>query len=82
MSFKDFVANTVVPLGNTLIIFLYGVAFFLFLYGILQYFFLGGEKGIEKGKKFVVSGVIGFVVIFCVWGIIRVLLNTLALPTS
>jgi uncharacterized membrane protein YjfL (UPF0719 family) len=75
MSFKQLVENTLVPLiDQSVIPLLYALAFILFLIGIVRYFFLGGEEARTKGKSFMLWGVIGFVVIFSVWGIVRLLL--------
>lgn len=66
----DLVNTTIVPL-------IYALAFLLFIVGMVRFFFLGGEEGREKGKQFMLWGVIGFVVLFSVWGIVRLLLTAL-----
>ncbi len=65
----DFVNKSVVPL-------IYAIAFLMFVIGIVRFFFLGGDEGREKGKAFMIWGVIGFVVMFSVWGIVNLLLTT------
>lgn len=78
MSFKELVNTVIVPFFDTGVIpLLYALAFILFLIGIVRYFFMGGEEAREKGKTFILWGVIGFVVIFSIWGIVRLLLGTL-----
>ena len=37
----------------------------------------GGEEGQQKGKKTLIYGTIGIVVIFAIWGLVNILLNTL-----
>ncbi|MEK7079761.1 MAG: pilin [Patescibacteria group bacterium] len=77
-SFKSLVEGTVVPFFNLAVIpLMYALAFILFLIGIVRYFFMGGEEAREKGKAFIMWGIIGFVVIFSVWGIVNLLLRTL-----
>lgn len=66
----DLVNGSVVPL-------VYALAFLLFIFGMVRFFFFGGEENREKGKTFMIWGVIGFVVMFSVWGIVRLLLTVL-----
>lgn len=56
---------------------LIAVAFIVFLLGIYKYFILGAANESEKGegRKFAMWGVIGFVVIFSLWGLVNVGLN-------
>lgn len=76
-SFKDFTASLVEFVNSTLVPLFYALAFILFLIGMLRFFFLGGDEGREKGKTFMLWGIIGFVVLFSVWGIVRLLLTIL-----
>ena len=70
-SIIDLVNHSVIPL-------LFAFAFLFFLINIVRFFFIeGGDEGIEKGKKAVLWGLIGLVVLFCVWGIVTFLLNSL-----
>ena len=57
---------------------LYAILFLLFMFGMVRYFFFGGEENREKGKAFVVWGLIGMVAVFSVWGVVNLLLNVLA----
>jgi len=74
--FKDqivFIINFIlVPL-------LYAVAFIVFLYGVFHYFILGAadDKKREEGRKFVMYGVLGFVIISSVWGLVWIVMNVL-----
>ena len=78
MSFADLVYKNIVPfIDGTLIPLLYAVALGFFLFGILRFFFSGGEENREKGKKFALWGIIGFVVMFSVWSIVKILLEAL-----
>lgn len=77
MTFKTLVEGTIVPIFDQGIIpLLYAIAFIAFLIGIVRYFFFGGEEAREKGKQLIVWGLVGFFVIFSVWGIVRLLLST------
>ncbi len=69
-SIKTFVNTSVVPL-------IYALAFLVFIVGMVRYLFLEqGEEGREKGKQLMLWGIIGFVVMFSVWGLVNLLLNT------
>lgn len=64
-----FVNASIIPLFYTL-------AFLFFVIGMVRFFFLGGEENREKGRQFMLWSIIGFVVMFSVWGIVRLLLTT------
>lgn len=77
MSFAELVNGVVVPIFDKGIIpLLYALAFIMFLVGIVRYFFFGGDEAREKGKQLIIWGLIGFFVIFSVWGIVKLLLTT------
>lgn len=77
MTFKTLVEGTIVPIFDQAIIpLLYAIAFIAFLIGIVRYFFFGGEEAREKGKAFIVWGLVGFFVIFSIWGIVKLLLTS------
>lgn len=71
--------DEIVSLVNTAVLpLMYALAFLLFLIGMVRYFFLEqGEEGREKGKQLMLWGIIGFVVLFSVWGIVNLLLTIL-----
>lgn len=75
-SFKDLTDDIVEFVNASIIPLFYTFAFLLFIIGIVRFFFLGGEEGREKGRQFMLWGIIGFVVMFSVWGIVRLLLTT------
>lgn len=61
---------------------LMAVAFIVFLWGVYNYFILGAadEKKRTDGRQFVLWGVIGFVVLFSLWGLVNIVASTLGLP--
>jgi hypothetical protein len=69
MAFMD---GVVVP-------FIMALAFIVFIWGVFQYFIAGGadEEKRTKGRNFVMWGLIGFVLILSLWGVIRLLMNSL-----
>lgn len=76
-SFKDLTNDIVTFVNASIVPLFYTLAFLLFIIGMVRFFFLGGEEGREKGRQFMLWGIIGFVVMFSVWGIVRLLLATL-----
>ncbi|MBU2103989.1 pilin [Patescibacteria group bacterium] len=76
-SFKDFTASLVELVNDSVIPLLYAFAFLFFLVGMVRFFFFGGEEHRQKGKQFMLWGVIGFVVLFSVWGIVRLFLTAI-----
>lgn len=78
-SFKEFTDDVVSFVNTSVIPLLYALAFLVFMVGMVRFFFLGGDEGREKGKTFMLWGIIGFVVMFSVWGIVNLLLATFSI---
>jgi hypothetical protein len=74
-SFKEIVDGSIVPFGDTIIALLYAIAFLVFLIGMVRLFFSSNPESREKGKYFAIYGIIGLVVLFAVWGLVRALLG-------
>lgn len=57
------------------------IAFITFLWGVYTYFILGAdsETDREKGKQFILWGIIGFAVIISFWGLVYMASITLGL---
>jgi hypothetical protein len=58
---------------------LIAVAFIVFLWGVYKYFILGADSDTERatGRQFVLWGIIGFVIIFSLWGLVNIVGGTL-----
>ena len=76
-SFAAVTQDIVTLVNNSVVPLIYALAFLLFIFGMVRFFFFGGEENREKGKTFMIWGIIGFVVMFSVWGIVRLLLTAL-----
>lgn len=63
---------------------LMAIAFIVFLYGVYKYFIQGAadEKSRVDGRQFTLWGVIGFVVILSLWGIVNIFMSTLGLSVG
>lgn len=67
-------SNGIISLINGVLVpLLLGVAFIVFLYGLYKYFIWNNDSETEKmeGRKFAMWGIVGFVVIFSVWGLVN-----------
>jgi len=76
------VASTILYLINAVLVpLLFAVAFIVFLYGIAKtYIFSAGEtEKVQEGHRLVLWGIIGFVVMISLWGLVNVVANTFGL---
>jgi len=76
------VASTILYIINAVLVpLLFAVAFIVFLYGIAKtYIFSAGEpEEVSKGHRLVLWGLIGFVVMISLWGLVNVVANTFGL---
>ena len=68
-------AGTITSLVNSILVpLLTAIAFLVFLFGVFNYFILGGAEDEKRktGRQFVLYGIIGFVLIFSLWGLVNV----------
>lgn len=81
---SDFTGNFVDFINGTLIPLIFALAFLVFLWGVAQYFIFGaGDEGKrETGRTFMLYGIIGFVVMVSVWGIVNIFSSGLGLEES
>lgn len=72
--------------NNVLIPFIIGIGFLVFVWGMFQFFIAGGanDEAKEKGKSLMIWAIVGFVMIFILWGIVNLLVGStgLADPAS
>jgi hypothetical protein len=76
------VAGTILFIINDVLVpVLFAVAFIVFLYGVAKaYIFSGGDQAaIEQGHKLILWGLIAFVVMISLWGLVNVVSNTFGL---
>jgi hypothetical protein len=67
-AFIQFLNNILVPL-------VFALAFLLFIWGMFKFFILSGsnEEGREQGKSLMLWGVIAFVMMVSIWGLVNVI---------
>lgn len=87
-SFKDYIGSGttgIVGLLNVVVVpVIFALAFLVFVWGIVNYFFLHGDDETQRdeGRKFVLWGLIGMIVLFSVWGFVNIMLSTLGIAPA
>ena len=73
--------NIIYLINGVLVPVLFAVSFIVFLYGIAKtYIFSAGEpEEVAKGHKLLMWGIIAFVVMISIWGLVNVVANTFGL---
>ena len=85
MTFAQFIGDSssglIGVLDTVVVPVIFALAFAAFVWGVANYFLLhGGEEAKrEEGRQFVFWGIIGMVVLFAVWGFVKILLSTLGI---
>ena len=78
MNFAGIVQNIQNIVNQDVLPLLVVLAFVFFLINIVRYFFIeSGEEANEKGRQALLFGLIGLAVLFSVWGLINLFVNTL-----
>ena len=76
------VADTFIYLINFVLVpLIFAVAFIAFLWGVARAYIISGgdESSREKGHQLILWGIIGFVVMVSLWGLVNVVANTFGL---
>lgn len=77
MTFAQIVDTKIVPGVDAVVVpLLYALAFLFFLYGISKFFFSASDTQRAEGRKFAIYAIIALAVMFSVWGLVRVLLDS------
>jgi hypothetical protein len=81
---SNFLGNIISFLNGTIVPLVFAIAFLVFIWGIFTFFIRGGddEEKRKKGQMFMLWGIIGFVVMVSVWGIVNLLAEGLNLTES
>ncbi len=68
-------------INNILVPLIFAVAFIVFIVGIFRYFIAGATdpEGQKKGRQLLLYGILGFVIMISLWGIVNIVSNTLGL---
>ncbi len=81
MTFAIFVQHILSLINQVVVPLIFALAFLTFVWGIFNYFFLGSDDASkqEKARSFILYGLLGMVILFSVWGLVSILLNTFGL---
>ncbi|MCR4276080.1 MAG: pilin [Candidatus Parcubacteria bacterium] len=85
VSYLQNYSNSITGVINYILVpVLMAIAFIVFLWGVYKYFIFGAadEKSRTDGRQFTLWGVIGFVVILSLWGIVNIFMSTLGLSVG
>jgi hypothetical protein len=76
---QGYSASIIGIINNYLVPVLLAAAFLVFLWGVFKQFIWKAESGEAhtEGAKFVATGIIGFVIILCLWGLVNIVKVTL-----
>ena len=76
--------NLIYIINSILVPVVFALSFIVFLYGIARaYIFSGGDpEKVKDGHKMLMWGIIAFVVMISLWGIVNVVANTFGLTGS
>ena len=79
---EQFLKNVVREIVNPLILLLAASAFVVFVWGVFEFILHAGDEAKRaEGKRAILWGIIGLVIIFGAFGIINLALGTFNLPT-
>jgi zinc transporter ZupT len=77
------VGRIVETIFNPIIALLFGIASVAFVWGVLQYLISpDNEEAREKGKKSMLWGIIGMFIMVSVFGIIKLIINTIGADSN
>ena len=78
---NEFLDNVVIQIINPIILLLAASAFVVFLWGVYEFIKGAGEESKrEEGRRAILWGLVGLVIIFGAYGIINIALGTFSLP--
>jgi len=68
------ITNSVTFMNNVLVPLVFAIAFLFFIWGMFKFFILSGadEDGREAGKQLMMWGIVAFVLMVSIWGIVNV----------
>ncbi len=74
---------TITKFINQTIYVIIGVAVLIFVFGLLKYIRAGGDSDtIKEARDSIIMGIVIIFVMTCVWGLVRVISNTIMLSNT
>ncbi len=75
--FQDLLSYITCIISNYVVVLIVAIAMVMFIWGVVQYVINNGEEAKkERGKQFMIWGIIGLAVMIAVWGLVRILGTT------
>jgi uncharacterized membrane protein YidH (DUF202 family) len=79
-SLDSFIGKVNTMIINPLISFLFALAILFFLYGVLEFILnQANEEKKTTGKQHMLWGIVGITIMFGVWAILNIILNTMGI---
>ena len=76
-TFKELVGRIITTFNDTIVPVLVGFGVIMIIFGIFRYINAGDDpKKLAEGGKLVLWGVIGVFIMFSIWGLVALILNT------
>lgn len=70
-------------INNVAVPVIFALAFLLFIWGVFKFFFnAGNPDGRKEGLSFMLYGVLGFVIMISVWGLVNLLVGSVDLENE
>ncbi len=82
MPIVDFFAFILRLIDGILVPLIFAIAFISFIWGIFRYFFNDNEEKRKEGRGYALAGIIGFFIMFSVWGLTTILVNTFGFDSA
>lgn len=84
MTIQSFIINIIYFINNSILPLLFGIAFFFFLWNAFQFFIVKGatDDGREKARRLMLWGILAFVIMVSIWGIVNMFVFDLGLAYS
>lgn len=80
---QGFLGGTLTNIITTIISFLLVVAALIFIFGVIKYIAAGGDaEKTKEARSFIIFALVGLVLIFVFWGLVRVVVNSLGLDNA
>lgn len=81
---QDFLIALLNFLNEVVVPFIFALAFLFFIWNAARYFIIesGNEEGREKAKRLALWGIIAFVLMISIWGIVNLLVGGLGFSRS
>lgn len=84
MKIQTLIVDTLLFLNKTVVPLLFALAFLFFVVNVVRYFIIGGDQEDARGKAKMLAlwGIVAFVVMVSIWGIVNLLTSGFGIGRS